>query len=50
MDGVIAFIDAFPEWHRVAIISQDEEMFRKARQMAIENVNQSLSSSHQRAR
>ncbi|XP_064402609.1 gamma-aminobutyric acid type B receptor subunit 2-like isoform X2 [Halichondria panicea] len=29
MDGVIAFIDAFPEWHRVAIISQDEEMFRK---------------------
>ncbi len=38
MDGVIAFIDAFPEWHRVAIISQDEEMFRKARQMAMENV------------
>ena len=29
MDGALEFIKTFSEWRRVALISQDEEMFRK---------------------
>lgn len=28
MDGVVNFVMSFPEWERVAIVSQDTEMFR----------------------
>ena len=28
MDGVVNFVRSFPEWERIAIISQDAEMFR----------------------
>lgn len=29
MKGIIEFVEVFPEWQRAAIISQDEEVFRK---------------------